>query len=275
MALLEKLDKFNLEDHGDRHERRRWPLVRDRFANYQVFWRLYVVPLTNRACGPATELERASWTRLRGDVPEEWEKLAVCHYSVFFHLSRAAERRIEQASVKPGEPTHPEDVIYLLQTCCENVKDFYDAVRAISVDGVNYLRRQLLNDPPFVFSKIAAYRNLLIHNPVLGRGEKHGETLLPKLPEDPKCFNDWNNRFKFSWRAVEAIGAEDLDPAVGLLQILEDDLARYLDGAWAQLIVDLGSRNLHDKFNWLLKLPDSSEWITVVQPVAASGVFLK
>lgn len=275
MASLEKLDRFNLKDHGDRHERRRWPLVRDRFANYEVFWRLYVVPLTNRVCGPATELGDTSWIRVRGDVSQEWEKLAVSHYSVFYHLSRAAERRVEQAGVKPGEPTHPEDVVYLLQTCCENAKDFYDAVRAIGGDAVNYLPHQPLNNFPVLFRKIDTYRNLLIHNPVLGRGEKHGETLLPKLPEDPKRFTDWKNGFRFSWRAVEALGTESLEPAGALLQTLEDDLARYLDDMWARLIVDLGSRNLHDRFKDFLKLPDSTEWITVVQPVAASGVFFR
>jgi hypothetical protein len=249
-------------------------LIRDRFGNYEIFWRLYVVPLTNRVCGPPAA-EDTSWIRVRDDIPTEWEKLAVCHYSVFYHLSRTSERRIEQTEAKPGEPTHPEDVIYLLQTCCENVSDFYDAVRAVGGRVVNYLPRQLPNDFPLVFKKIDAYRNLLIHNPVLGRGEKDGETLLPRLPEDPKLFGDWKNRFRFSWRAVEALDAGGMEPANVLLKTFEDELAEYLDQVWVQLIVSLGSRNLHDRFKPFLKVPDSDERISVFQPHAASGTFLK
>jgi len=274
VTATEKLDKYNLQDHGDRHEHDRWPLIRDRFGNYEVFWRLYVVPLTNRVCGPTATGDR-SWIRVRADIPAEWHKLAVCHYSVFYHLSRAAERRVEQSVAPPGRPTHPEDVIHLLQTCCENVRDFYDAVRTIGGDTVNYLPRRLPNDFPVVFRKIDAYRNLLIHNPVLGRGEKHGETLLPRLPEDPKLLAEWKSKFRFSWRAVEELGAENLEPAHILLKTLEDELARCLDDTWARLIVSLGVRDSHDRFKDYLRVPASTEWITVCQPLAASGTFDK
>jgi hypothetical protein len=37
MTASEKLEQFNLENHGDRHEHERWRLVQDRFGNYEVF----------------------------------------------------------------------------------------------------------------------------------------------------------------------------------------------------------------------------------------------
>jgi hypothetical protein len=138
MTASEQLDKFNLDDHGDRHEHEGWRLVRDQFHNYEVFWRLYVVPLTNRVLGPAAGPDR-SWVRVRRDIPSEWQRLALCHYFVFYRLSRAVELRLEQAQTEPGKPTHPEEVISVLQTCCENVKDFYDAVRDIGGGTVQYL----------------------------------------------------------------------------------------------------------------------------------------
>lgn len=274
MTAGEKFDKFNLDDHGDRHEHERWPLIRDRFGNYEVFWRLYVVPLTQRVVAPAVVGDR-SWIRVRRDPPSEWQKLAVCHYSVFYRLSRAVELRLEQAKTAPDKPTHPEEVVSLLQTCCENVKDFYDAVRDIGGDTVRYLPRRLPNDFPPVFRKIDAYRNLLIHNPVLGRGERHGETLWPKLPEDPNSWAAWKKKFRFSWSAVEELGPESLVPARALLQTLEDELAVCLDETWGQILVSLASRNPHDRFKDFLRLPDSNEQITVCQPLAASGVFMK
>jgi hypothetical protein len=274
MTASEKLSKFNLEDHGDRHERERWALVRDRFGNYEIFWRLYLVPLTNRVCGPPKP-EDTSWIRVRRDIPEEWEKLTVCHYSTFYHLSRAAERRIEQAETKPNEPTFPEDVIYLLQTCCENVSDFYDAVRSLGGDTVHYLPHRLPNDFPLVVRKIDAYRNLLIHNPVLGRGEKDGETLLLKLPDNPKLWADWKKRFRFSWRAVEELGPEGLIPTRMLLQMLEDELGTYLNHMWERILRSLAGRKPHDTFKAYLRVPESTEWISVFQPFTASGTFMK
>lgn len=274
MTASEKVEQFNLENHGDRHERQRFRLIRERFGNYEVFWRLYVVPLTNRVFGPAATGDR-SWIRVRRDIPSEWQKLVHCHYSVFYRLSRAVEVRLEQANTAPGKPTHPEEVISLLQTCCENVEDFFDAVRKIGGDTVQYLPIRLPKDFPLVFQKIDMYRNLLIHNPVLGRGETDGETLWPKLPEDAKLWVDWKNKFRFSWSAVEDLGGEDLVPARTLLQNLEDELAASLNEIWERIIASLASRNPHDRFKDFLRVPESAELITVYQPLAASGVSMK
>lgn len=274
MTVNEKLEVFNLEDHGDRHEHKRWRLVRDRFGNYEVFWRLYVVPLTNRVLGPAATGDR-SWIRVRRDIPSEWQKLALCHYSVFFRLSRAVELRMEQEQTPPDKRTHPEEVIAVLQTCCENVKDFYDAVRNIAGGTVQYLPRRLPSDFPLAFRKIDVYRNLLIHNPVLGRGERHGETLCPKLPENPKSWEPWKEKFRFSWSAVEDLGPEDLMPARSLLLGLEDELAVSLNETWGRILASLASRNPHATFKSFLRVPKSAESITLHQPLAASGVFMK
>jgi hypothetical protein len=277
--MLEKLDGFNLADHGDRHERERWELMRDRFPKYEDFWRLYIVPLTNRTSVPQ---RGHSWIRMRPDVPAQWEKLGVCHYSVFYYLSRAAQRRIECFGGNADRPTHPEDVIYLLQTCCENVGYFYNALRAVAKDAVSYLPRGIPKD--FPFGEINAYRNLLLHNPVLGRVESDGETFLPKLPQDH--VEAWISRFKFSWMVVGSLERKDLVSARVLLQSFEDGLAKYLNGTWSKLIRDLEGRKLHDQFRQVLRLPDSpvqlhssnlipydSGCITVGQPVAASGTY--
>jgi len=274
MTANEKLERFNLKDHGDRHENERWGLIRDRFDNYEVFWRLYVVPLTNRVLGPA-DVDNRSWIRIRRDIPSKWQKLALCHYSVFNRLSRAVELRLEQARTPPDKPTHPEEVIALLQTCCENVKDFYDAVRDIAGGTVQHLPRRLLNDFPLVFRKIDVYRNLLIHNPVLGRGERDGETLWPKLPEQPKFWAAWQNKFRFSWTAVEDLAPEDLVPVRTLLQTLEDELAASLNETWGRILTSLASRDPHETFKDFLRVPESNDTITVYQPLAASGVFMR
>jgi hypothetical protein len=155
------------------------------------------------------------------------------------------------------------------------VKDFYNAVRDIAGGTVQCLPRRLPHDFPMVFHKIDAYRNLLIHNPVLGRGERHGETLWPRLPEEPRCWDDWQNKFRFSWSAVEDLGGEDLVPARALLQNLEDELAASLNETWERITASLAKRNPHDRFKDFLRVPESSDTITVCQPLAASGMFMK
>ncbi|MGB8061806.1 MAG: hypothetical protein WCF26_07915 [Candidatus Sulfotelmatobacter sp.] len=163
----------------------------------------------------------------------------------------------------------------MLQTCCENVEDFYDAVRHVSGDAVQFLPRRLPNDFPLVFRKIDTYRNRLIHNPVLGRGERHGETLWPKLPEDPNSWEAWKNKFPFSWSAVEDLDPEDLMSARALLESLENELAAALNETWGRILASLASRNPYEKFRSFLRAPDSNDTITVCQPLAASGVFMK
>jgi hypothetical protein len=67
---------------------------------------------------------------------------------------------------------------------------------------------------------------------------------------------------------------------------LEDGLAKYLNDTWARLIGDLRHRNLHDKFQQFLRLPNGavefqrpnriaadSSCATLAQPLAASGTF--
>jgi hypothetical protein len=179
LTTLEKLEPFNLADHGDRHERERWPMLRDRFPEYETFWKLYIVPLTNRI---VNRLQDSSWIRLRPDVPDDWEKVAVCHYSVFYYLSRAAQRRIELFGGRQGVPAFPEDVIFLLQICCENVYLFCKALGAVAGGAASCVPDVRKAS---VFREIDAYRNLLLHSPVLGRGESAAETFLPKL------FGDW------------------------------------------------------------------------------------
>jgi len=275
VGSVEALAQFNLRDHGDRHEQQRWPLLCDRFSQLRGLLAPVRGSSDKQSLSSCPSPEDTSWIRLRVDIPLVWYQLAVCHYSVFYQLSRATARRIEQSAAKPNQPTHPEDVIFLLQTCCESVSEFYNAVRAVGGDLANDLPRQLPHDFPVVFRKIDAYRNLLIHGPVLGRGEQHGETLLPKLPEDPRDFPEWKERSRFSWTEVETLGTNDLVPARVLLQELEDELVRYLDTTWANLIRNLSRRDPHHRFKDFLRVPGYAEKITVLQPNAASGVSMK
>lgn len=40
--------KWRLMNDGDLFEKAYWPYLKDSFPNYEVFWSLFVVPLTRR-----------------------------------------------------------------------------------------------------------------------------------------------------------------------------------------------------------------------------------
>ena len=73
-----RLERFNLDEHGDRLERRLWPHLREKFPLYEVLWRRYIVPLTHRL---EYELLPAEQIRFRHEM-KEFELFAMSHYSV-------------------------------------------------------------------------------------------------------------------------------------------------------------------------------------------------
>lgn len=283
MTGYENLNAYSLLAHGDTFESERWPLVKDRFPRYEVFWRSYVVLLTNRI-NPSIFQTDPSWIRLRTSMPPRFEKLAVCHYSVFYYASRACERRTESNLHKEkanNARIAVEDVFYLLQTCTENLTFFFDAIRDIANDfgiALDGLSEQLQKRSPF--KEINAYRNLLLHNPVLGRKMTDSETFLPGLPEDVQDAEKYFEPFKFSWNAVGNLSDDKFIPASTLLENLENGLLSYLDDKWGIAIEGIEKIRKTDKFKTILKLnpflPLGAPALagTVTQPLAASGTFL-
>src|SRR5271157_2423115 len=106
---LGNLDTYSIAEHGDRREQEWWPLLEKSFPNYQVFWRRYVVPVTNRIDSSITPFGRP-WYRVRPDIKPRFETLAVTHYSVFYFVARALEKLNEP------DRLYPEDAVFLLET---------------------------------------------------------------------------------------------------------------------------------------------------------------
>jgi len=280
----DNLDAFSLLAHGDTFESERWTVVKDRFPQYEVFWRSYVVLLTNRI-NPSISPNDPSWIRLRTDIPPRFEKLAVCHYSVFYYASRASERRIESKLHKENVDSARlavEDVFYLLETCAENLSFFFDAISDIAGDfgiPLDSLPEQL--PKRFPFREINAYRNLLLHNPVLGRKITDNETFLPKLPESVQDAEAYFAPFNFSWSAIGNLPDDKFTPASTLLENLENGLLGYLDEKWVMTNRAIEKIRATEKFKTILKLQPflpiqpPSACGTVIQPLAASGAIIR
>jgi len=75
--------EYTIAKHGHFSEKRFWnPYLKDRFPNYERFWREFIVPLTYRP-------QNTHDTRLRKDISEPEEQIAMAHYSTFYHLGMA------------------------------------------------------------------------------------------------------------------------------------------------------------------------------------------
>ncbi len=249
MDVFGNLDGYSLADFGDHHEQRLWSLVSTVFPAYEVFWRRYVVPLTNRIDGKVPfPQDRDTWIRLRSDVHERQEQLAMHHYSVFYYLGRATQR------VNSGEDEFPEDVFSLLDACGDNALAFCILAGKILPDfglPVDFLPsqkdelccstdRQKLSRHRGGLVEIQEYRDTVLHNPVLGRGVQKPRQFLPK--------REFLERVKLSWTKAAGLSAEEMIDSKLLYTRLLSETASFLQETWEILIGKLDTVREGDKF---------------------------
>src|SRR6267143_1825515 len=130
VEIYENLERFSLSSHGDNREKPWAKYLLPEFPGYEVFWRRYVVPLTNRIDPQVSQSNNPNlWIRLRESVSSRHERMVMHHYSVFYYLARAMERiRMEQSAELP------EDIFSLLDACGDNVNAFFNSIREILRD---------------------------------------------------------------------------------------------------------------------------------------------
>jgi hypothetical protein len=103
----------------------------------------------------------------------------MAHYSVFYFLGRAAKRCAEEKTALE----YPEDVFFLLDSVGDNLKHFRRAMNDLATDcGRTVFKSPREDAPPF--KEISAYRDIFLHNPVIGRGVGVEKTYIPKWSAD-------------------------------------------------------------------------------------------
>jgi hypothetical protein len=112
------------------------------------------------------------------------------HYSVFYYFARAVHR------LRSEEYVYPEDVFFLLDSCCDNVREFFVKTKQL-IKRINgqvpplpiqkkemYLEegrgKRLKEEQRGCFVEVQRYRDAILHNPVLGRAVDVGPELLPR-----------------------------------------------------------------------------------------------
>lgn len=249
MGIYDNLDKFNLESHGDYWERELGALVSGHFPAYEIFWRRYVVPLTNRIDPDILFSQDINkWIRIRNGVRKELEQMAMRNYSVFYYLGRAIKR------VRSGAGEPPEDIFSLLDACGDNALGFSKGMRKIlkdfgeHVDFLPVRKDQLCSagadsrdkNPRGGLVEVQEYRDTILHNPVLGRSIQVSREFLPK--------REFLEDVKLSWRAAARLRPDQLINSGELYLKLLGETGRFLQETWDTAIGKLDSIRDTDKF---------------------------
>lgn len=281
MGDYDNLDKFNLSQHGDYWEQHWAQLVLRDFPAYEIFWRRYVVPLTNRIDAAIPASDRGRWIRLRLPIDELCERMAMQHYSVFYYLARATEN----IHAKESCP-FPEDAFTLLDACGDNVRSFFASVKEFLGDFSQPIvklpadKKRLCSDgdlsKPDIrrggFVAVQKYRDIILHNPVLGRAMDRSRTSLPR--------QEVLERIKSSWRNAERLVPSELIDSRELLLHLHGEIASFLQQKWVAIVGALDVVRSSSKFKMKYRLeaflPINAPTVvpTTLQPFAASGTLV-
>jgi hypothetical protein len=268
MSDYDALHGYSLSQHGDNREKELWDLVENKFSAYQVFWRWYIVPLTNRIV--LVDSSSPEWIRLRKGITCQLEQMAMYHYSIFYYLARATQL------IRANHP-YPEDVFALFDACSDNLAPrvsgelgFFGTIEEIhqrlakgklGLPAKNHLRTD--NVCP-ALAAIQKYRDVILHNPVLGRGIYLKREFLPVRTA--------LDGVKLSWRAAGELRQEKWVDFQTLYAELYDGLTTFLEKTWRKIIdaMNVARERKSSDFNtlWMLQslLPIRSA------PLAVSSV---
>lgn len=264
------LEQLNISDHGDARERHVWPLVSELLSEYEAFWRVLIVLLTNRV---RPELNGSpEWIRLRPTIPVHYEKLAMHNYSLLYYMANARhEINQDQNRLKSGEFPCPEKVFFALQASVEQSKHLLESARNILARIGVYDR--FPKHPEDLYQTIGLYRNALAHDPVLGRSIDSGRHLFPRQAH-------LKRKQPLLWRETEHIPADEMVDLLWLEEQIWLDFATFLQELWRSLAAAFRKARVSPNFVSDIGLPaglpvsESTVLLSVTNPFAASGTNL-
>lgn len=225
-ADFANLEQLRLLDHGDAIERYYWPNVSSAISEYEVFWKRFVVLLTNRV----NPVAFSDWIMLRDNLPSEYESLLMANYSTFYHCVVAREQlEVGQRAKDDHGFNHPELFFFSAKACLENLK-------ALHAKAGELLRRanitaSLPKSPDNLIHAVTSYRDVFTHRSHLGRGSQHGRGLIPKLEHLPESKNDP----KLLWSYTMELDSNEMTDSLNYQATLWAELADYLQGEWKGL----------------------------------------
>jgi hypothetical protein len=101
---LRDMSEPTLLHDGDAVEKATWPDMRGLLPHYEEFWRLHLVPLRSKGS-----------IQPRRGIDEDFEKLAMLHYSTYVRLHRA----VEKSRGSGGDLRFPDEIYLHLYAAAE------------------------------------------------------------------------------------------------------------------------------------------------------------
>jgi len=216
---------------GDALEKETWPIMRELFPHYEEFWRLHLVPLRSRGS-----------IQPRRGIDQDFEHLAMFHYSTYVRLHRAVQKSRESEN----DFRFPDEVYLHVSASAElgfkAVEKFCEIYQQCLGPKivVNSSRLRALKD------RFATYRNL-IHEQVPGvRLDAHQRILIP-TSDKVNTYKRWTDvLYEAKAEDFVEVGLQISNDLRALCSALEDSW-KEMCKASARLVVNMDYQKRRDR----------------------------
>jgi hypothetical protein len=170
----------NLDQDGDAIEKATWPFMRDYFPHYETFWQIHVVPLRS-----------AHSIHPRRGIDEDFEFLAMQHYSLYVNLGNAYKKIQEMEAKISTSPGFPDEIYGMLHRAAELAVKVSGRFKKIFAECLG--KSVHIDTFPIqaLMERIGRYRNL-IHQEFPAVQVDAGRLLIPR-PEKLEEYARWTD----------------------------------------------------------------------------------
>jgi hypothetical protein len=168
-----------LIENGDDVEKGTWPLLRDFFPHYEAFWQIHIVPL--RSIGSIHP---------RSGIDEDFEFLAMRHYSLYVTLGEAHKRILGAEAL--AHLSFPDDIYALLQRVAELALKVVERFEKIFQECLHTKTKVDTLAITKVIHRIDGYRNLIHQEFLAVQADPSGRIFVPR-PENLQKYRKWTD----------------------------------------------------------------------------------
>lgn len=242
----------NLLENGDDVEKATWPLLRDFFPHYEQFWQIHIVPL--RSTGSIYP---------RRGIDEDFEFLAMQHYSLYATLGKAYERILGKEAFFRLE--FPDDIYAKLQRVAELALKVVERFENIFHGCLNKKVKVDTRSITKLIDRVDGYRNLIHKQFLAVHADPSGRLLVPR-PEKLELYPKWTDVL-YQARAEDFVDVHT--------QLISDfsALCSGLESTWKHLC-DLSKQLAADKTYHAKQAQGESVPIVSLTAPAVSGAYV-
>lgn len=172
----EQLDSSkSLERDGDALERQTWGEIKLLFPHYEEFWRTHLVPL--RAAGSIYP---------RRGIDEDFEFLAMLHYSTYVHICRARDKSSDATNVS----RFPDEIYIHLYGAAELAGKLVDRFSNLYTKCTGKIPTLTSGRIPELEDRFRRYRNL-VHDQISAVTVDEANRLRIPKPDKLERYQKW------------------------------------------------------------------------------------